>query len=380
MALDIDNPEHARRPLGVSIIGVFLIMLSGFVAYDIIQRQSDEVPAASAYQYRINQSIDTNLTYLKNTYFDKSPGSNTAYVAELTDTIDATFHYTYHASDVEKLTYRYEVTASVQGNYALQGDQQKTPSVWTKQYSLIKPTTEEVSTQDIKLDPKVTIPFADYKKQAEQFRSSLNLPLNSQVVVRFTVNVTGTIGGTPFSDMRTSSVTAPLDQVIYLLSVKYDKEDAKQVVPQATKESRSTFEKYEKIIAVALGVLGLAALVFGLRKQIFKTPYQRELDKIYRYHDGIIIRASEETDLKDKQIVPVLRFDDMLNLEEELKSPIVSSPAGGEATHFMIMHGDVVYQYTLGKVLLSDERAIDTIDPIDIDELRPTSHHKKSRK
>ena len=379
MALNIENPEHARRPLGFSILGIFLMMLAGFVVYDLVQRKSDEVPAAAAYNYRINQSVDTILNYAKSAYFDKGPGTaNTAYVAELTDSIDATFHYNYRASESADLRYSYEVTASVQGNYALQGDQQKTPSVWTKDFTLLKPVREQVTAQDISLNPKVTIPFADYKKQAEEFRSSLNLPLNSQVTVKFTINVAGTIGGTPFSDTRVSSVTTPLDQVVYLLSVKYDKEDSKQVIPQSTQQSRNAFERYEKIIAIVLAVTGFAALVFGLRKQIFKTPYQRELDKIYRYHDGIIIKASQETDLEDKQIVPVLSFDDMLNLEEELKSPIVSSPAGGEATHFMIMHGDVVYRYTLGKVLLTDEKDIEAIDPLEMDDITPPKKKRKS--
>lgn len=378
MALDISNPEHTYRPLGFSLVGIFLLMLSGFVTYDLEQRRSDAVPVAAAYQYRINQSVDTSLNYVKNNFFDKGPGAlNTAYVSELTESIDATFHYNYHASDMATLRYSYEVTASVQGTYALQGDQQKVPSVWTKDYSLVKPVHDEVTSRDITLNPHVTIPFARYKKEVEQFRASYNLPLNSQTVVRFTVDVAGTIGGTPFHDTRTSSVSMPLDQVVYLLAVKYDKEDAKQVVPQDMQKSRSAFEKYQAIIAGVLGIVGLGLLVFGLRKQIFKTPYQRELERIYRYHDDIIIKASEETNLADKHIVPVLSFDDMLNLEEELKSPIVASPAGGEATHFMIVHGDVVYQYTLGTVLLTDESALETITPDDVAPLVAPSKRKR---
>lgn len=39
----------------------------------------------------------------------------------------------------------------------------------------------------------------------------------------------------------------------------------------------------------------------------------------------------------------------MLNIEEELKTPIVASPAGRLATKFLIMHGDVVHVNILGQ-------------------------------
>ncbi len=51
----------------------------------------------------------------------------------------------------------------------------------------------------------------------------------------------------------------------------------------------------------------------------------------------------------------------MLNLEEELKVPIVASPAGGEATRFVILREDVAYIYTLGKALIDDDESFDSM-------------------
>lgn len=44
----------------------------------------------------------------------------------------------------------------------------------------------------------------------------------------------------------------------------------------------------------------------------------------------------------------------MLNLEEELKLPIVSSEVDDRATRFMIIRDDVVYLYLLGTLPVSD--------------------------
>lgn len=187
----------------------------------------------------------------------------------------------------------------------------------------------------------------------------------------------GTIGEVPFEDTRVMSVTAPLDQQAYTLAVKYDKEDTKPVVAEGEKDNRQEWLRYMTIGAVVAVVTGLGMIGFGFRKQIFKTPYQRELERIYRYHDGIIIKARQPANIDGKRIVPVLSFDDMLNLEEELKSPIVASPAGSEATQFILVHSDIAYVYTLGKLILEDDSSA-PMDDIVLDERR--SARKKSKK
>ncbi|MGB3023217.1 MAG: DUF5305 family protein [Candidatus Saccharimonadales bacterium] len=375
MALNIDNQHHSYRPVGFAIAGLLLMMLSGFVVYDIVQRKSDAVDIPTAYDYTINQSVDTDITYFNSSFYDRSPGKNTAFIASLTDKVAATFHYDFHGSEDANLTYAYEVKALVRGNHIVQNGVKDIPSVWSKDIQLIAPKTESVTSNNVSLNPTVSVPYAEYKKQIEQLKSALALPLSSSVTLQFTMKVSGTIGGTPFSDTRQASVVAPIDEQIYTLAVKYDKFDTKQVVPQDTKNNRNTFEQYEMIIAIALIIAGLGLIMFGLRRKIFKSPYQRELDRIYRYHDGIIIKASTETDITGKNIVPVLSFDDMLNLEEELKAPIVANPAGTEAMQFMILHDDTVYLYTLGTLVLDDEDTIDEMDVATVD--TPRRRRKK---
>ncbi|MBP7760815.1 DUF5305 domain-containing protein [Candidatus Saccharibacteria bacterium] len=374
MALNIDNPEHSYRPVGFAIGGLLLLMISGFIVYDVMQRKSDMTAIPSAYEYKVNQSVDTNVAYFNSSFYDATPGANTAFVSSLTDKVAATFHYDYHGSAEADLTYAYEVKALVRGNHIVQNDTKDAPSVWSKDIQLIAPKTETITSNTISLNPKVSVSYAEYKKQIEELKLALALPLSSSVTMQFIMKVSGTIGGTPFSDTRVSSVVAPIDEQIYTLSVKYDKFDTKQVVPQETKNSRNAFEQYETIITGVLAIVGLISLVYGFRKQIFKTAYQRELDRIYRFHDGIIIKASTETDMTGKNVVPVLSFDDMLNLEEELKLPIVASPAGGEATQFMIIRDDVAYVYVLGKVLLKDE---DSISQIDVEDIKPPTVRRK---
>lgn len=376
MALDIDNQAQSRRPIGFGVIGLALLIFAGYLFYEIEQQKSDTIYVPSSYEYTVRQSINTNVQYVDSSFFDNGPGpNNTAYVSDLTKNIAAKFHYAYTSNDMANLTYTYDVKAKVLAKYAIKADSENMANVWSKEYQIVSPVTKTVQTKSLTLDPVATLSYQDYKSQIDSFKGALSLPLNSETALVATISVEGTIKGTPFTDKRVMSITAPLDQPIYTLGVKYDKKETKQVVAETAKNSREQFQRYLQIFASAVGILGAGLFLFGLRKQIFKTPYQRELERIYRYNDGIIIRAQRAPDLSGKRLVPVLSFEDMLNLEEELKSPIVASPAGGEATRFSIIRDDVAYVFTLGKALIEE----DTLDSIQDEIDQPKTHKRKTK-
>jgi len=361
-----ETAAKAKRPVGVVLLGVLLLAISFGLLYDLYTRKTSEtVVAPSAHHYTVKQSIDTGINYFKSSFYGDTPGAtNTAYVAELTDTIDATLHYSYRAERPVELTTMYSATATVRARFATGSDGKDIANVWSKEYPLVKPVTNTVTAAELEFNPQASVPFSEYRKIADQLKTSLALPATSELVVTFMVRVSGTVDGTPFDDIRMSTITVPLDQPVYKLATKFEKEDNKQVVTQAAKTGQDMMQVYERIGAAVSGALGVMALVYGMRKQIFKSPYQRELDKIYRYHSGLIIKSSPHLDLSHKTTVPVESFDDILDLEEELKSTIVASPVGGTATRFMIIHGDIVYAYLLGKIVkdeIDNSRSLEEI-------------------
>lgn len=356
MALDIDNPTHEHRPIGFVLLGVVLIAISAYFGYDVWYHAIEPAAATSSYNYQVTQSVETDIGYFASSFYGDKPGfGDSAYVGDLTDTIDATLNYSYKASRPDSLQSMYSVVATVRSTYLIGADSTKTATVWSREYPLVKPVTALQDSKEITFTPHVSIPFAEYRTMVDQFKTALAVPVTSEVIITFTVRVYGTIDGTALDDVRVSTVTMPLDQPLYTLATKFAKEDKKEIVTQSAKDSQEVIRGYERLAAVGLGVLGVAAFVYGFRKKIFKTAYQRELEKIYRYHDGIIIHAKRPSMVTDKNTIPVRSFDDILNIEEETKQPIIAYPLGDEATQFLIMKDDVMYTYTLGKELIDHE-------------------------
>ncbi len=385
MALDITHPAEEKRPIGVLLVGALLVAVAGWLLYMLWQQAKTPIQTTQSYDYTVKQSIDHSVQYFQSSFFDEKPGSgDDAYITKLTRQITPTFTYSYAASRDAQLSYYHSVEATIRASYILPGDSEKTYTVWKKAFPLIKPAPKSETTRTIAISRTVTIPFADYKKEMDDFKTGLGLPTTCELEVVFVAKVDGVVDGTQFNDTRTQVIKAPLDQDIYKLSISGVKDDKKDVVTQQAKDGQQTIRLIEKIAAASLFLLGLSMLVYGMRKQIFKTPYQRELDRIFRYHDGIIIRANRSADLKNKNVVPVKTFDDMLNLEEELKSPIVACPAGSEATQFVINHNDVLYMYTLGRVFVDSEslHAVETSlnDEIPLPPVRTATKKSTRRK
>jgi hypothetical protein len=380
MALDIDNPTHEHRPIGFVLLGVLLLVAAGYLSYDLWYRASEPASAAGeTYVYEVKQSVENDIAYFASSFYGDSPGrGDTAYVAELTDTITSRLSYNYHASRSSELSTMYSATATVRATYMTGADATKdVATVWSREYPIVKPVTTTTTRQEVVLAPEIVIPFSEYRRAVDQYKNTLAVPVTSEVIITFMVRTYGTIDGTALDDVRVSTVTMPLDQPLYTVATKFQKEDQKELVTKAAQDTQETWRMYERIAAAAAGVLGIAAIVYGLRKKIFKTSYQRELEKIYRYHDGIIIHAKRPSMVTDKNTIPVRSFDDILNIEEETKQPIIAYPLGDEATQFLIMKDDVMYTYTLGKELLDHDDDELKATNASLDDDKPTPKYRK---
>ena len=348
MALGISTfGSRIRLPLLVLAASACFAVV-GWLLYDaLVERGGFRLQPP--YNYNINQSVQNTVSYADNSYFPSGPGTNSAYISDLTDSISTNFRYSYKGSSKENLEYTYSVTATVRGAYSVPGSEQEISNVWTRQFQLVKPKTVKVNADNFSIDQPVTIPFADYRKLVEDFRLSLALPVTSELDVNFTIQTKGTIRNELLNDSRTSTISTPLNVQIYQLATKYDKADSKELNNRPQQDGGETI-RAEILGAVLIAIAGAGFITLILRHTIQKTAYQRELQKIYRYHDSVIIRTSKRMEIPaSKTIVPVKTFNDILNLEEETKLPIISVTHGDVATQFMIVQDDIVYIYTLGE-------------------------------
>lgn len=356
MSLDIDN--HPKQTVPWAAIAAFffgtVLVVGAAVGYYLLVFSQPKTPPPEAYRWSLKNSATADVNYFESSFFGDGPGSaNKGYVSNLTDTIDVTFDYDFEASRAENLRYTYGVTANLRALYTSvdkDDDKEKESTVWSENNSLLDTKTVEVNTSNIELSPTVTVPYEDYRKKVEQLNTALETTLTTDVVVTAQFRVTGDIDGEKFEEKRTMSVTAPLNLQLYSLKTN-GALDTDGVITVVQDRAWWDIRPYANEIAAAVvAIVGVGLIVLGSKLLLVKSTYERELDRIFRFHDGIIVRARRPANLANRNVVHVETFDDMLNLEEELKVPIVAAPAGDEATQFITVHEDVTYVYTLGEI------------------------------
>lgn len=341
------RPAHTRA-LWLSGLGFVIAAIGAAMVNSGWYRQFSTATLTGSYHYYISQDASATVSYQDSSFYNSKPDTvNTAYISDLTKDLTAKYHYNFNANTKTNLTTTYSIDAQVKSNYALKGDSEDPSNVWQQTYPLVAPKTSTVNSSSVTVDETVTVPYAEYKQAANNFRTALTLPTSSEVVVVFNVMTKGEIDGRPFEDTRVSTISAPLEEQIYQPKVKFDKEASKQIVGEEDREGQAAVSRVKIVAGAIIMLLGSGLIIFGLRKRIFKTAYQRELDRIYRYHDGLIVRTSRPIDLTDHQVIPMRSFEDMLNLEEELKKPIIADEISSTLTHFLIASSNVLYLYKL---------------------------------
>ena len=356
MTLEVKR-QHRQRP-GISwlwyVCALLCVAVAGWVLLYGGVSMNNSTSITSDYRYTIDQSAVSNVVYLDNNLFDGRKQVNTsAYVRELTDTIQATFRYTYQGSAVADLEYTLVGTARVKASNTIRGSTDSS-IVWEHTYPLVPPTTKKLSTQNFTINETVSIPFREYSLRVAGLNSTLALTLDGVVETMFTVSVSGVKDGQRFNNSQTMTLTSPLTEAVYTPKVAFEKQfnSAAQV---ATKNITQGWQQFRGLIASAIILFAIGLVIMGVhpwRNRYFgRTPYQRALARIYRYHDGMIIKTNQPIDIKGREVISVESFDDLLSLSEELRVPIIAGEISDEATRFVILHEVTIYTFLLGHIV-----------------------------
>ena len=365
MTLDLGK-QHRRQQRSFSwrlllIVPIILaIGTIGWLIYDAATSKNNPTTGQS-YKYTVDQSLNYAVSYLDNNYFEEaSPARSKAYIRDITDKIDTNFSYTFQSDKDANLSYTYATTAHVVATHTPKGEEAEKKVVWDKTYSLTRATSKTGEAGKVSIQDSTAIPYREYSQLIARINNGLALALNAEVTTTFSVTVSGTNKGLPVNEQRTIQLTAPLDQPIYTVDTKYDQHDSKTVTSDSSSPSPLWWQKYRNVIIIILAIVIIGCAVLLMQpwqlRQSERNPYQRELNKIYRYHDGLIIHTQKPLDLKEREVVEISNFDDILSLSEELRVPIIGNKLGPEATRFLIIQDTTIYSYLVGRIATTPDK------------------------
>ncbi len=348
MVKKVKKRTKLKLPLRIAIIIAILAILFfaiNFIYEGLTRNKNNK----TIYSYSLQNSLQYEVELYKNSIFDVSKlDMNQTYVSNVVKSINANFSYEYKNSKSIPINYNYTVVAKVIGEYILP-DEDKKSSLWDKEYVLLETKSEETTKNIINISDKFTIDYNYFNDVALDLREKLNLPITSTIIVEVRINVIGAVDHKSVNDYQVIKMEFPLQQQAFKIKTSYSDKLFKEVKLWSDSELKDKVKR--EVIGFILLLIDLSIFIV-LFKYIFNlkidNAYNRRLNKILKQYGEIIVEINSAVEKEKVQIIDVKSFNELLDLEEELKIPIlfyeIESDYLGE---FTISHHNIIYRYLL---------------------------------
>lgn len=301
------------------------------------------------YIYNTKQSVDYKALLYPNSFIeDEYLGRGQSYLADLVKSIEVMYNYQYTSSKKVNLHYDYNIKAIITGEYRLTDDDSSS-KVWTKEYLLQEESEDKEDIYNLNLTPTVSIDYNSYNDIVSEFRKELKLSINANLSVILTTHITGEVEEDEIDDTKTIELVMPLNQQAFKITENYDKEDSKQFTKL---ENYVEDINYRKLILGVVAQVALVVLTIHFFRLAFnvkpKSHYEKTIHKYLKAYGDIIVEVNTPISTSDLQLVTVKSFEEMIDLEEELRIPMnFYQYPGKEKGEFTIVANNIIYRYIL---------------------------------
>jgi len=329
------------------VVAIFLIGIHIISRGFSLERTKEQ--AQVLYDYNVYQGVNYKVYLNKNSFIDKEfLPMGESYISDLIKNIDINYNIQYQGSKIVPLKVTTYVKANIHGQYASSTEVEGS-SVWKKEYIIKEEKVKEIKeesnfliTDNIKLD------FNKYNKEVVQFRKELGLPITANLNLSIFTKVEGTLEE-EFNLEKEIKLTIPLNQQVITIDEEYEKETMNSIYEKNTYVGK--MDSKNLVCGIILIVNAIAILIIFF-KEIFdirkKTLFNLEIKKIMKSYGDIIVEVEEKINIDDYTAIRVKNFNEIVDLEEELRSPIIYFEEEMDYKGiFFIVHGDICYYYDL---------------------------------
>lgn len=349
--LEQQNSQYSvRQAASILIILIFAVLANLFMRNAFIWGSDKD-----SYSYQITKNSNYQVNLIKNDFISQevpNPVGNLN-IARLVNHINTNFNYKYDSNVTADLEYTYKVTATIIATNRTGTENSGEESrVWNKTYTLVQPMKKSVkNTKSFGFEVPVVIDYQAYQNQVTSFIKQLALSIDAILQVNMTVDLNGTSqSGDVINNSSDVTLKIPLNKDVFKIT-----NDQNVITTNILK--RANEETFPKIsIGYFLFGIGffIIAIVFVVMsaseflRHSRKSKYRTELHKILKDYDEIIIEVVTPIEVKDRNVIRVKDFNEMIDLEQELRIPIlchINEVLG--YTAFCILTQDVAYIYKM---------------------------------
>lgn len=305
------------------------------------------------YAYNVNQNVNYKVNLIDNEYFEKKElEMNKTYISSLVDKINMDFTYSLSGNKKTETKYIYQIVAIPCIKYSsITAETEE--SIWAKQYVLVEPKEIETNGTNFVIKESVDIDFQKYNKEVQNFKKDLRIPIVAELQVKLFVRSQSKIPGVENEIMESSlmNVKMNLDEDVFKIENEFKNSENKSITEKI--ETEKNVNKLSVVIGSILVVIAILVILDSIRKSIKfgkRSDYEIALNRILKNYGDIVAEIVSPVEIDNLNIIEVKNFDQLLDIEEELRMPILFyETIEGEQGEFIIICDNMAYRYVIGQ-------------------------------
>lgn len=303
--------------------------------------------------YTETSKTDYTVNLKKNDYYEvETLPSGMNYIASLIKNIDVDFDYTFNTNKDVRYSFVYYVEAITR----VYGDKDKATILYEKKEDLTqKKVVNKKDIQNASFKKKITIDYAKYNNFVNSFKTSYGLTSDSDVTI--ILHVIGTASNSDFDNSINingqAKVVIPLtEQTISVVIDSNNINDHGELTKKANFNIMNVLYVSFAIMIILLDILIIYKLVLIIDKYLKSiSKYEKKLRRILREYDSIIANVENNIDTTKYQFVKVSSFEELLDVHDNVGSPILfREVVPGKCSHFIIISDNILYRYVLNSI------------------------------
>lgn len=339
--------QWVRVALLVTIIAVMVVSI-----FSIVKAINPDVSIKKKlYSYNYDANMDYKV-YLKKNDFFTAPymDMNKQYISSIIDHIEVAPKFNFKSTEDLDYSYNYSIFATARGMG--EDSEGKKVDVWSKEYPILALQSNSGSGKEFSIDKVVNVDYNAYNQVLNDFRTQFGLSVDARVDLTMRVNVIAGLSGEAEKNLQETydlNLQIPLLVQTVRINADYLNNGGDTIYGTA-----STTERMNIPLIVISCVLLLVSLVLfrkvlkSLLAATRKSEYILAVNKIMKEYGDIIAETHNMPDLNKYDIVNIKNFTDMVDIEEELHSPIIYFEIEeNEKCVFLIMNDKTAYRYLL---------------------------------
>lgn len=331
--MKINKTSKSIIKISISLI-ISLISFAVFVSSLKIEEENFE------YAYNVDENMDYSV-YLKPNNFieEKYLPKDNAYIASIVDYININYNYDFSASNYANIKYSYDVIATLFIDYSTTNR-----NLIEKQYKIIENKTLEQNNQNkINITENINIDYNFYNNEVNLFKEQYNLPVTAYLKVDFIINsnIKYDKNEAPIVQKSVMETNIELNKQVFEITESKIGDDSKEI------DAENSPEKYKIIISLLVFAISGVYASKQFEKSKFSQEYLHRLEvkRIIKKYGEVIIELLEEPKLKDYKIIYVKDFYELLDMEEEVRKPILEYKLKNDKEVFIIIDDKIVYRF-----------------------------------